>query len=329
MKKAIFSFDYELFFGDKSGTVKSTLIEPTDLLLNQLERSGLTGNFFVDYLMIKYLRQNNDQKSKEDIRLIENQLKDIIRRGHRIELHIHPHWVNARYNGDGTWDFSDFSHYSLNTFSTNQIAEMFHDGIQILLGIIHEVNSEYEIVAFRAGGWVVQPFSTLKKAFIDCGIKIDSSACYGIKNINKDSQYDFTRIPRKEMYRFEDDIEAETPGGRFIEVPISSYYRFMIYKIADRIALKLSNGMRTFADGTHYRSADSTTVKRKLSFFNRAMYNTTCVSVFTAVFSTLLSRKKMIVFIDHPKDFVMDTLKSLNMIGRLVDSITYKDLLRA
>ena len=32
-KKIILSYDYELFFGDKSGTVKKTLIEPTNLIL--------------------------------------------------------------------------------------------------------------------------------------------------------------------------------------------------------------------------------------------------------------------------------------------------------
>ena len=37
MKRAILSFDYELFFGDKSGTVQKTLIEPTNIMLNVLD----------------------------------------------------------------------------------------------------------------------------------------------------------------------------------------------------------------------------------------------------------------------------------------------------
>ena len=40
-KKIILSFDYELFFGDKSGTVQKTLIEPTNALLDTMDKAGL------------------------------------------------------------------------------------------------------------------------------------------------------------------------------------------------------------------------------------------------------------------------------------------------
>ena len=59
MKRAILSFDYELFFGDKSGTVQRTLIEPTNIMLNVLDEVGAQATFFVDYLMKKHLRPIN------------------------------------------------------------------------------------------------------------------------------------------------------------------------------------------------------------------------------------------------------------------------------
>lgn len=328
MKKAIFSFDYELFFGDRSGTVIKTLIEPTNLMLDQMDRFGLKGNFFVDYLMLKYLSENKDQRSHDDLVMIKKQLQDIIRRGHRIELHIHPHWVNAKYKGDGTWDFSDFSHYSLCTFSEEEIVSMFKEGIQILYEVIHEVDSDYRIVAFRAGGWAVQPFSMLKKAFLEADILIDSSTSYGIKNINKDSQYDFTHIPRRSAYRFEDEVEKESMGGTFLEVPISSYYRFLFYKLSDRIFKFLDRkNMVKYADGTHYRAADTGFPSSGVGFFHRSMYNTTCVSVLSAVMATFFSGCDLIVYIDHPKDFMMATLTSMKYISKMVKAITYKDLL--
>ena len=48
----------------------------------------------------------------------------------------------------------------------------------------------------------------------------------------------------------------------------------------------------------------------------------------TAVLSALLSWKRLLVFIDHPKDFTMATLDSLRIISRFADSTTYKDLLQ-
>lgn len=324
-KLIILSYDYELFFGDRSGTVIKTLIEPTNLLLAQFEESNLKATFFVDYLMIKYLGRNTDEHSVLDLRLIEDQIRDIVQRGHRIELHIHPHWVDAKYNGDGTWNYSDFSHYSLNSFTEDEITEMFIEGCNILHSIIRNVDSNYQIVAFRAGGWAIQPFSLLKKAFLCTNIRIDSSTSYGIKNANKDSYYDFTNIPRKSVYRFENAVEIEDVEGSFMEVPISSYYRFIFYKLSDRIYRRFSSQMAIYADGTHFRKSDQ--LKTKLHFFNRSMFNTTCVSTITAVMSTLLSKKHLLVYIDHPKDFTMGTLISLKIISKFVQSITYKDLL--
>ena len=104
MKRAILSFDYELFFGDKSGTVQRTLIEPTNIMLNVLDEVGAQATFFVDYLMLKFLEKENCKRTLADLKAIEEQLMDIVRRGHRIELHIHSHWIDAKYNGDGTWD---------------------------------------------------------------------------------------------------------------------------------------------------------------------------------------------------------------------------------
>lgn len=42
---------------------------------------------------------------------------------------------------------------------------MFVEGTNLLTNIAREVDSEYKIVAFRAGGWAVQPFDKLKKGF--------------------------------------------------------------------------------------------------------------------------------------------------------------------
>src|SRR5574344_1524726 len=148
-------------------------------------------NFFIDVLMINYLKQNVDQESTNDVRMIENQLRDIVRRGHRIELHLHPHWIDAKYNGDGTWDFSNFSHYSLASLNKKDILKMFEEGVCYLNSIGSEIENNYKVCAFRAGGWAVQPFVNLKYAFLKTGIKIDSSAASGMHNIHKDYQFDF------------------------------------------------------------------------------------------------------------------------------------------
>lgn len=94
-KKVIFSYDYELFFGIMSGTVQKTLIEPTNLLLDCMESVSARGNFFIDYLMFECLEKLSDERAKSDLKLMKEQVKDMVRRGHRIELHLHPHWIDV------------------------------------------------------------------------------------------------------------------------------------------------------------------------------------------------------------------------------------------
>ena len=215
-KKIILSYDYELFFGDKSGTVQKTLIEPTNRMMDAMEEVEARGNFFIDYLMFKYIGKNHDERSQKDLLLLREQVKDMVRRGHRIELHLHPHWVDAKYNGDGTWDYSDYTHYMLSTFSEDEIRTMFVEGVGYLEALAREVQPDYKIVAFRAGGWAVQPFSMLRPGFIDAGIVVDSSSSSGAYNPKKDQAYDFRMMPGKTMYHFDNDVVKEVIGGGVI-----------------------------------------------------------------------------------------------------------------
>lgn len=80
-KKVIFSYDYELFFGIMSGTVQKTLIEPTNLLLDCMESVSARGNFFIDYLMFECLEKLSDERAKSDLKLMKEQVKDMVRRG--------------------------------------------------------------------------------------------------------------------------------------------------------------------------------------------------------------------------------------------------------
>ena len=70
-KKIILSFDYELFFGYKSGTVRKSLIEPTNKMLDAMDQVGAKATYFVDYLMLKYLEKENDKRCNSDLELIK------------------------------------------------------------------------------------------------------------------------------------------------------------------------------------------------------------------------------------------------------------------
>lgn len=325
-RKVIFSYDYELFFGVRSGTVRKTLIEPTSLLLDGMERCGAKGNFFVDCSMLTAMSRQGEALI-EDYGLILNQLKDIVRRGHRIELHLHPHWEDAVYNGDGTWDFGNFSRYSLSAFSSEEVLDMFEKGTELLNGLASQVSPGYRVCAFRAGGWAVQPFANLAEAFFKTGITIDSSVARGLEYRDDYSAYDFTGAPDKSLFRFEGDVCREDRSGRFIEVPITTYSRCLAYRGVDFISRRISRKkLSVITDGTHCRPDLPPAVTPRTS---KAMFTLSRISPLSVAAAFFLNNRKgeVSVFIDHPKDFTYSALDAMKYIMKHAESITYKDCL--
>ena len=325
-RRLIYSFDYELFFGERSGTVRKTLIEPTNMLLGSLEAIGAKGNFFVDYLMFKYLEPIQEQRAQADLLLLKDQIRDIVRRGHRIELHLHPHWIDAKFNGDGTWDYADFTHYSLSSLDEDTIVRMFKEGTEYLNNLAREVVPGYCICAFRAGGWAIQPFRNIKKGFIAAGIKIDSSVAVGTHDKNQYSYFDFTKAPHREMWNFEDDVCQEQNRGQFLEMPISTVNRSFFNKLTDFLMRKTTNKLKVITDGTHNRNDIISVNSKKMKSPARMTFSKH--SPLTVLLNLWSVKSSLCVLIDHPKDFTMSNLISIKLLGRQTNSITYKDYLR-
>lgn len=324
-KKVILSFDYELFFGDKSGTIQKTLIEPTNQLLDAMDSVGFKGNFFVDWQMLKYLKEEGTERTDADYSLIEEQLKDMVRHGHRIELHIHPHWVDAKYNGDGTWDYSEFRHYSLNTFTEEDIVSMFVEGTALLTSIAQQVDLNYKIVAFRAGGWAVQPFEKIKKGMEAAGIYIDSSVLPCVHVICDHSECNFFDAPVKKegWYRFSDDVCKEDENGEFIEIPITRTPAGILRKIAGKLFKKSKYDFSSPTDGTHTRAKDNPDkweMKGPGALCTFSYVVPICVPLFR-----LEDKRDVICFIDHPKDINKYTCKSIKLLSHVAKTVQYKD----
>jgi hypothetical protein len=173
--------------------------------------------FFVD---CGYLLRLAEQAAKpggpaDDYRKVTDQLKRAAAAGHDLQLHIHPHWEDARYAG-GRWVF-DLRRYKLSDFPDAEIpgiVRRYKDALQPL--------AANPVQAFRAGGWCLQPFGRLKAALRDNGIVADSSVFRGGHYRSAQYDYDFREAPVKSPYRFGDDPVREDPAGDFVEYPIGS-----------------------------------------------------------------------------------------------------------
>lgn len=328
-KRVIISFDYELFFGDEPGTVQKSLLDPTAKLMDAMEYAGAKATFFVDYLMLKFMLAENET-TKAEANIIIEQLKEMVRRGHRLELHLHPHWVDAKYF-NGKWDFSDFSHYCLSSFPKEEITKMFVEGTEFLESIAREVEPNYKIIAFRAGGWAILPFALMKEGFEKSGIKVDSSVMKGRIIHAYGYDLDFTNSPARAVYRFSDDALREDKNGQFVEAQIGSFRHSIITTLLKKwYCGKHADMFKRLADGTHNRKNDKQTPAELLTrwqMYHRIQgFGLAGLPSFLLNYEIRKCNATYVVIISHPKDLMPITCPNIRAMKGKFSFCSYKDL---
>ena len=213
------TYDYELFFGESTGSVEKCLIDPTERLLELSKKHSVPMTFFVDVGYIIKLSEfaASHQELNEDLIKVKTQLQEIVSTGNDIQLHIHPHWEKSFY-AEGKWICVTDNAYKLADFNDEEIADIVKRYKFFIDDLI-----EKKTTTFRAGGWCIQPFNRLKSLFKELEIKFDSSVFPGGKFESSHYAFDFTNAPHKSSYRFEEDVCIENEDGYFTEFPISSF----------------------------------------------------------------------------------------------------------
>lgn len=218
MTKILITLDYELFFGSSAGTVENCMLQPTKKLLQVLDKHNVKATFFVDS---GYLVRAESQKDKfeclnQEYEEVVAQIQALDREGHSIQLHIHPHWEDSYY--DGTQWVMNTKRYKLHDFSETEIEDIVYRYKKALSNIVGD-----KIFAHRAGGWCMQPFTKLYKAFKKHKIWLDSTVFENGKNDSITHYFNFMNAPQKSAWSFEDNPLIENDKGFFREIPISSY----------------------------------------------------------------------------------------------------------
>jgi hypothetical protein len=303
----LLTYDYELFFGKSTGSVDKCLIEPTNELIAFTKKFNIQITFFVDvgYLIRLEYYSQRFQHLKEDYQKILQQLNDILDSGNDIQLHIHPHWEQSVYRNN-QWEVRTNGAYKLDDFSDEEIRLIVSKYKHYLDAIVG-----YKTTVFRAGGWCIQPFHRLKTIFKELGITIDSSVFPGGSFYSSHYHFDFTKSPKKEMYRFEDNESEEVDDGYFTEYPIGSirYYPLFYWKLYT-LGRLFPSQHKMIGDGVFLRQPN-----RKTSSLIESTWNHISTDGFYA--SKLeyalrhFKRKKFstLVFIGHPKGMTRYSLR--------------------
>jgi ubiquinone/menaquinone biosynthesis C-methylase UbiE len=153
------------------------------------------------------------------------QWRDAVRRGHDVQLHLHPNWLPElgarRRDGAFTWDdsFSKIDDYPGNLMEL--IARCKH----ALEDAIRPVEPEYEVVAYRAGAYEAQPFRRLYDALVANNIVCDSSVYSGGRREGRTYDYTLAYSSGQPYFasRFDPQLKAPPSEQVLVELPVLTF----------------------------------------------------------------------------------------------------------
>ena len=324
----ILSLDYEIF-GSGSGDVRRDMIEPTNRLLNICDKHGAKMSIMFEVGEYRAFEQYDSQLRKDlgysPCEQMKRQAIEAIRRGHDVQLHLHPQWVGAEYD-KGVWQLCN-SYWRLADLpgglgSKSQITSItgaLHTGKETLEDMIKPVKADYECVCFRAGGFYAQPSESIIGALKKVGLRADSSVVKGYKTSTPfEVDYSHVKTDKAAWWTTDTELTAEgKPGKNIIELSVSSRmqpYWKNFKKTKLRTALKRRRAEKA-SHGNHTTDKDISSVPDCRTVLKRLLRKYPSTFDFCKLSSRDMLRRikehtkypeQPIVMIGHSKDFVND-----------------------
>ena len=230
--------DYEIF-GNGTGDVRQHVTEPTEKMAEQCEKHGVPLTVFVEveeYLAFeRYRAQLQVDFGYDPAKVIREQLLSLVRRGHDLQLHLHPQWYESRY-ADRQWHLRPHIQTVDDLFKTQEEVDAY---IRERKAVIDELyaaaGSARRVVVYRAGAFSAQPGSKLLKALERNGITVDSSVVHGLVKRNETLNLDYRNAPAgRRHWNVGKDVAEEDASGIITEVPIYSVMGRRLFQVTLR-----------------------------------------------------------------------------------------------
>ena len=218
----ILTNDWELY-GDGSGDYFELQHKPLQELLKTVEGHGAKLTIMAEVGQQWAHQRISEQEAwaREIADCWESILKETIQRKHDVQLHLHPQWLNAKYENN-KWNV-DLSQWAIPSLPDSTIEKVLKDGKQYLDSLLQPVAPNYECIAFRAGDYCLQPSRAVIHGLLQAGILCDSSVTKGMY----DPQfYDYRGAYSNFLPWFASTGDIKYNSGEregLLEIPIYSY----------------------------------------------------------------------------------------------------------
>ena len=174
MFKILFTTDHEIH-GNGDGSPIKLLVETTARTLRLFNRYGAKLTILADAAEILKFKEYF-AKTGNDIfhyNQVVEQLREAIRTGHDVQLHLHSSYCKAEYK-NGKWA-QDYSEYNLATLTAERIKKIIGEGKEFLESTLKPVDPNYRCTVFRAACWSMSPTRNIAAVLQQLGFTIDTS----------------------------------------------------------------------------------------------------------------------------------------------------------
>ena len=317
----VLTFDYELY-GDGSGDIFREMIHPTNDILDICNKYQIKSTLFfevIEYIKIRdqWLQGNTMGYCENPVKAIEEQLRNALKSGHDIQLHIHPQWVDAEYKNQcwnvnlEKWRLGDFNHENYT------IKELIKEGKDVLEDLLKPVDPDYRCVAIRAGGYNIMPSSEVYKAMQELDLKLDSSVYPGGYAEGSLSRYDYRAVPLSKDYWICDkediriDLKEEEEEEHIYEIPIFAlslprWKKISILRLKSNLKKRRSSIKNTKTKS--YKNSNTNILKflleREAITWDFCLFQMSLHKYFIKyIQNNLKDKRSSFVLIGHPKGF--------------------------
>ncbi len=252
----LLTFDYELFQGRHSGSVKNCMLLPTERILALLDKNKARAIFFVDMMYLCRLEEvaTQNPQAQSDFALIETQIIEMANQGHYVFNHLHPHWLDAVYHPENNeWTLLDDSKYCFESLSAGEREHVFGITMALLNNILAKAKKKFKPDGYRAGGLYIQPVQSFLPQFKKHGINYEFSVLKNASGKLSNGKFSFSfPASLKNVYRFSNDINTEDTAGAYTEFAMKFASIPVHYRVMNSIFYRLfshSKNHTRYGDG--------------------------------------------------------------------------------
>ncbi len=336
MTKVIITGDYEIY-GNGTGDVRDCMVKPTDKIMEICESHGAKFTIFAEmceYWKFKeYAEELEKNLGYKPHVIIEDQLQDAVKRGHDVQLHLHPQWIDGVYD-DGEWNLN-YDWWRLpeapnglgDEKDIHSLTGLLHKGKNDLEKMLKPIDTNYECLALRSGSYCIQPSMNVFKAMKKVGLKIDSTVRKWFYDFREPNYYDFRKAySNVNPYHPDmDDINKIDKSNDILEVPIltkkiPTFMRFFeLLQRSKRTKSSYNSNCNGYPYMKELEKDKNSILKKAKKLFGYSTLNWDLNSNMkqTEMFMKEVKKKKgeIAVMTGHPKGFTR--------VYNLVNSLTY------